>query len=134
MENQIRCAGTYPLRGLPVSDESITISMVSMSVAEANALANDLADSLLDSVPHASIGRARTDRKSQDFGTAVVVMLSAPAMVKLADGLSKWLARRSEARLEMRRTDKNGKERRITVDGHLGARRVEQLVREFLSD
>ncbi|MFF2026967.1 hypothetical protein [Rhodococcus koreensis] len=113
--------------------ESIECSFPGIDGATADVLAGDLVDSLEVDVPAATIERIRSDPLTQDFGATVLVILSAPAFVALASGVSKWLARRSDASVHMHRTDSKGRERTVTVHGQIG-RRADDLIREFLID
>ena len=114
-------------------DQTVTCSFPDVESGDANILAEDFADSIIEDVSDASIRRVRDDELSQDFGASLVLILGTPAVLALASGVSKWLARRSEARIQLRRVDAKGKEREVTVDGQIG-HRAEAVIREFFEE
>ncbi|MFF0488350.1 hypothetical protein ACFYTQ_04935 [Nocardia sp. NPDC004068] len=117
-----------------MTDHSITFSFADTDASEADALAGDLTESLREQLPEVSVTRTRTDKQNQDFGATVVAIVGAPFMAKLAGGIAKWLARRSDAKLHMRRVDMDGKEVEVSVNGRLGARQTEKLIEKFFAD
>lgn len=117
-----------------MTDHSITFSFLDAAASEADVLASDLTESLRDQLPEVSVVRTRTNKQNQDFGATVVAFAGAPFMIKLAGGIAKWLARRSDAKLHMRRVGVDGKEIEVSVNGRLGARQTERLIQEFFAD
>ncbi|MFE1591693.1 hypothetical protein [Nocardia sp. NPDC058705] len=117
-----------------MTDHSITFSFSDSDASEADALAGDLTESLRDQLPEVSVTRTRSNKQNQDFGATIVAIVGAPFMVTLAGGIATWMARRSDAKLHMRRIGLDGKEIEVTVNGRLGARQTGQLINEFFAD
>ncbi|MGY2026018.1 hypothetical protein [Nocardia gipuzkoensis] len=104
---------------------------VELSVADEQCA--DLYGSLATEAPELPIQRVRGDELTQDFGATLVIVLSAPSVIVVARELSKWLARRHDARLVLRRTDTTGATREVRLTGPATAR-VERMVGEFFAD
>ncbi|MGW5384340.1 effector-associated constant component EACC1 [Nocardia sp. NPDC003963] len=117
-----------------MTDHSITFSFADTDASEADALASDLTDSLREQLPQVSVTRTRTNKQNQDFGATVVAIAGAPFMITLASGIAKWLARRSDAKLHMRRMGVDGQEIEVSVNGRLGAQQTKKLIEEFFAD
>lgn len=58
---------------------------------EANVLASDLRESVLDIIPDATVTRMRENPLAQDFGATLAIVLGAPAIVRLATALGSWI-------------------------------------------
>lgn len=116
-----------------MSEEKVSCSFLDTDSSEANTLAEDLSNFLSEEMRDVRLERGRDDPRSQDFGATVVIILGTPAALALAKGLSKWLAKRSDAKLHLERTDKKGNKRVVTVHGQIGER-ADALIREFLAD
>lgn len=116
-----------------MSDETVHCSFLDADPSEANMLAENLSDFLKDEMRDVQIERERDDPNSQDFGATLVIVLGTPAAVALAKGLSKWLAKRSDAKLHLVRKDKKGNHREVTVHGQIGER-ADALIRDFFTD
>ncbi|WP_194832650.1 hypothetical protein [Nocardia sp. XZ_19_369] len=114
-----------------MTEQQFTFTLLPTEATVTDVLAHDFAESLQEELPDATITRIREDPLNQDFGATLAVILSAPAAISLANGISKWLARRSDAKLVMRRTDGDGKKIEVTVNGRLGRQQTEVLIRKF---
>jgi hypothetical protein len=115
----------------PNPDKSdVLISFPDMNKAFANELAGDLAESLTEDTPSLSVTRFRDDPLTQDFGATLAIILGSTAVTALAKGIAKWLARRQDARLHLKRTASNGEIREITLQGQPTSR-VEHIVTDF---
>lgn len=117
-----------------MTDHSITLSFAETDASEADVLAGDLTESLREQFPQISVTRTRTNTQNQDFGATVVAIVGAPFMIKLAGGMADWLARRSDAKLHMRRVGKDGNEIEVSVSGRLGAQQTSKLIEKFFAD
>ena len=118
---------------MPKPDESdVLISFPETDSASANELAAELAESLVEDTPSLSVTRFREDPLTQDFGATLVIILGSTAVTALAKGVAKWLARRQDARLHLKRTAKNGEVREITLHGQPTSR-AERIVNDFFS-
>lgn len=109
------------------------ISFVDADLATANDLASDLAESLTEDVPDLSINRVREDERTQDFGATLAIILGSTAVTALAKGIAKWLARRQDARLQLKRTARNGQIREIKLEGRPTAR-TERIINDFFRE
>jgi len=111
----------------------VRISFAAVDAAESQDMANDLADFLAAEVPSVEARRERADPRAQDFGATLALVLGTTAVTALARGIGVWLARRQDAKVQLRRMTPDGTVREITIDGQVGAR-AQQLATEFLSD
>jgi Effector Associated Constant Component 1 len=109
------------------------ISFSGVDLAAANDLAGDLTEWLTEDVPDLSINRVREDERAQDFGATLVLILGSTAVTALAKGIAKWLARRQDAKLHLKRTAKNGQTRELTLEGQPSGR-TEQIIADFFKD
>lgn len=116
-----------------VADSDVTVSFIDTDLAMANDLAGDLAESLGEDVPDLSVTRFREDSRTQDFGATLAIVLGSTAVTALAKGVAKWLARRQDARLRLKRTARNGQVREITLEGQPSAR-TERIITDFFTD
>jgi hypothetical protein len=64
-----------------------------LEAADAGRAADGLRRSLQEVDPTIQAARVRTDPAAMDFGTALEIVLAAPAIIELAKGISNWLAR-----------------------------------------
>jgi hypothetical protein len=115
-----------------MTDVVVECSFVDVAPSAGDMLARNLSDYLATDVGQAEISRKRSDPRNQDFGATVVIILGTPAMISIARGISKWIARNRDVKITMTRTNKEGSTQEITVDGHAGSR-VEEIVRGFLT-
>jgi hypothetical protein len=70
-----------------------------MERPNAGQAAESLRRSLQEVDPAIQAKRIRTDSEALDFGSALAVVLAAPAVVTLAKGISNWLARSRTSKL-----------------------------------
>ncbi len=84
-------------------DNSIhyTIRFDDIEAADAGRAAESLRRSLQDVDPTIVARRARSDTDAMDFGPALEIVLTAPAIIELAKGISNWLSRTHSSRLTM---------------------------------
>lgn len=115
------------------ADSDVLVSFLDADLAMANELAGDLAESLTEDSPTLSVTRHREDSRTQDFGATLVIVLGSTAVTALAKGIAKWLARRQDARLHLKRTADNGQVHEITLQGQPSAR-TERMVTNFFED
>jgi hypothetical protein len=85
-----------------VAEQAFIIEFEGVSQADANRYANELRDELLDSVPELRIQQRAADPNSQDFGSTLILILGAPAVVAVAKGVRAWLERRNIASLTVK--------------------------------
>lgn len=111
----------------------IECSFPAVELAVADQLCADLHESLTRDIADTAITRVRTDSSTQDFGATLVIVLASPTAVVLGRELGKWLARRHDAHLRLRRTGGDGVEREVDLTGPITAR-AERLIRGFLDD
>ncbi|MFI9061752.1 hypothetical protein ACIGQE_07750 [Streptomyces sp. NPDC053429] len=109
--------------------QELRVSFADVDLATANQLAEDLQEALAEEAPDAT--RQREDPLSQDFGATLVIILGSTAVTALAKGIAKWLARRQDARVQLKRTMTDGRVIDILIDGQ-ATRRTERLIIEFL--
>jgi hypothetical protein len=81
------------------------IKFEDMSVAEAGILAEDLRHVILDAHPDASAAQRRGDPSFQDLGTLLELVLTAPAIIAVAQGMKAWLERYQSVTLRVERPD-----------------------------
>lgn len=74
-----------------VSD-TLVLRFEGVSVAEAGKSATILRDLILDQCPEVQADLQKPDPTTQDFGTTLVLVLSAPVVVALAKGVAKGIA------------------------------------------
>jgi hypothetical protein len=115
------------------ADSDVLVSFLDADLAMANDLAGELSESLAEDVPDLSVMRLREDPRTQDFGATLAIVLGSTAVTALAKGIAKWLARRQDARLHLKRTASNGKVREITLEGQPSAR-TERIIADFFTD
>lgn len=85
-----------------MQDTSLRVSVNATSAAEANRLTSDLEAWIRKNVNDINLIRVKEDSESQDFGTVLVAILSAPAVIalskgpalELAKGIADWLRKR----------------------------------------
>ena len=87
------------------TSKQFVIRFQDTSLAEANILAENLRDAILDSHPGVSVQKQRDDQSSQDFGATLILLLAAPAVVAVAKGIEHWLKLYQSARVRIERPD-----------------------------
>jgi hypothetical protein len=119
--------------GVMTANPDVVISFLDADLATANDLAGDLAESLVEDAPTLSVTRLRGDPRTQDFGATIVIILGTTAVTALAKGVAKWLERRQDANLRLKRTESDGKVREITLRGQPSAR-TKHIIANFFQD
>ena len=74
-------------------DKTITLRFEDVSVAEAGKKVAALREDLLDASTDISAEIRKEDSSTQDFGTTLVLVLGAPAVVAVAKGIADFLRR-----------------------------------------
>jgi hypothetical protein len=82
---------------------TLVLRFEGVSVAEAGMKVAALRDQLLEECPDVQAEIRKTDPRSQDFGTTLVLLLGAPAVVTIAAGLAKYLSRDRQGTLIIER-------------------------------
>lgn len=80
-----------------VDHRTYTLTFDNGSVADANRWAGELKEYILDSVTEVEVEQQRDNPYSQDLGTALSLILGAPAAVALARALGNWLTLHRQA-------------------------------------
>lgn len=93
----------------------------------ANQLASDLERDLSDEVPGAKFSRGRSNRLNQDFGTTLIILLAAPAVVELARGFQAWMAKRNDVSAEVTVENPDGSKQITKFTGRLSDRELKAL-------
>jgi Effector Associated Constant Component 1 len=110
----------------------LTLSVAYAEPAEAERLAADLYRMLAEEIGSDHLSRRRVDESTQDGGAIVAVaaaVLGTPAVKAFCDGVSAWLARRSQVHLDLKMTLPDGELHEATVTGRLSSGELEQVVR-----
>lgn len=84
------------------STREVTVSFDNVSVAEANRLASELRQALLDASPDIKVEQRRGDEHAQDFGATLVLVFGTPAIIALSRGVADWLRKRTTASLTIK--------------------------------
>jgi hypothetical protein len=108
-----------------VNPTKFVISFVDTTPDQANMYADDLRTEILSSDPSVKAKTARDSNESQDFGTTLVVVLGTSAVTALANGVARWIARNSGARILIK-TDSG-----TLVADHVDSSDSAALVRAF---
>ena len=83
--------------------ETLVIEFNEVSMAEAHNYAAELKDTLLDSSKEIDVEIKRGAENTQDFGSILVVILGAPAVVAAANALRDWLKFRHSASISIKK-------------------------------
>jgi len=89
-----------------MNKQSYIINFDSASPADAHRYAEELRNILLDEVDDIQVQRKRNNTQAQDFGTTLVLILGAPAVVTAATAIGNWLQHRSTAALTLETPDR----------------------------
>lgn|SRR5690242_7440062 len=103
-----------------------TIKFAGISAAEAGFYGNELRDILLDANPDVVVKQHRDDPRTQDFGSTLVLILGAPAVVSIANAIGNWLKLRNSASLTI---EKDGN----IIAQNLTSKDASRLAELFLS-
>ena len=76
-----------------------TIRFDGIEAADAGLAAESLRQSLQMIGAEIKVRRVRTDADTMDFGTALEIVLGAPAILELAKGIAAWLARSHSSKI-----------------------------------
>jgi len=88
-----------------VREETLIIRFEGVPLAEANRYARSLREELLNGDPNLSINQERESTDTQDFGSTLVLVLGAPAVVTAARALTNWLGRHNSTFLSIETKD-----------------------------
>jgi hypothetical protein len=111
-----------------MDQQTYIITFEDVSAADASRYAEELRDALLDTSPDSiKVERRRADPSTQDFGSALVLILGTPAVVAVARAIGDWLKLRGSASLTI-----------TTSKGHIIAEKIKskdasRLIELFLS-
>ena len=106
---------------------SYNITFDNVTAADTNRYASELRDTLLDIVPDITVERKRENPATQDFGSALVLLLGTSSVTALAKALGSWLQLRRGVSLTIK-TDKGE-----IIATHLSSKDTQQLAQLFLS-
>ena len=82
--------------------ETLKIRFPSMETGDAGNAARNLQEEIEDELPTADVKIDKDNMDTMDFGSTLVVVLGTPAVIALAKGIAKWMAReRSEIEIEI---------------------------------
>ncbi len=84
-----------------MDDQTYILTFDTVSAADANRYAEELKETLLDSIPKIKVDRRREDPRAQDFGATLVLILGAPAVVSLVSVLGIWLQKHRNASISI---------------------------------
>jgi hypothetical protein len=104
-----------------MTEVGYTIRFEGLEARDAGVAAESLRRTLIDEVSGIRVRRGRSDQDAMDFGTTLVVILAAPAVVQLAKGIAAWLGRTHSSKVTITRSD--GK---VVVE-NIGAREAATL-------
>src|SRR5207302_8357899 len=96
-----------------------------LEAAEAGRAAESLRRALHEVDPAIEARRVRTDPSAMDFGSALEIVLAAPAFIELARGIANWLARSHTSKLTIIAQDG------ITIVENIGARDAVNLAEKL---
>jgi hypothetical protein len=88
-----------------MDEEKFVIRFEGLSTAEMGEKAALLLETLGDVAPGVQADVVRTDTGAQDVGTAVVLLLSAPAVVAVAKGIANFMVRERPGNLYIETAD-----------------------------
>lgn len=82
--------------------QTFLIELEDISSAEANRSASELRDILLDASRDIKAELKRSDENTQDFGSTIVLVLGAPAVIVAAKALGDYLKLRRSAKIRIK--------------------------------
>jgi hypothetical protein len=85
--------------------DKLVIKFENVSVGEANVLAEELRDDLLDADRTLTVERRRDDVSTQDAGSTLLLILGTQSVVILAQAVKAWAARRPATSLRVETPD-----------------------------
>jgi hypothetical protein len=84
----------FLLKGVKMESQTFLITLDGVTSDLASRYAGELQDELLDTSSEVTVDLKRDDSKAQDFGSTLVLVLGAPAVVVIARALGEYLQRR----------------------------------------
>lgn len=85
-----------------MTEQTLRIRFPGMETGDAGNAARSLQEEIEDGLPAADVSIHKDDTDTMDFGATLVVVLGTPAVITLAKGIAKWMAReRSEVEIEI---------------------------------
>ncbi|KKG00841.1 hypothetical protein DU40_15250 [Methanosarcina mazei] len=88
-----------------MDQQTYIVTFEGVSPFDAQHYAEELQDVLLDATPDITVKRRRADPLTQDFGTTLILILGAPAVVAVVNAVRDWLIRRNSASLIWKTAD-----------------------------
>jgi len=85
-----------------MQEKTIILELETTKPQDVAYLANNLVHNLLISCPNIKVKQARLESSAQDFGSSLIIALSAPAIVALAKGLANWLSIQSSEEITIK--------------------------------
>lgn len=103
----------------------VAIRLEDISLGEANIIIEDLCERLRGAIPNTTIRRRRDDPTTQDFGATAVLILGAPAIVAVAEGIRTWMRRWRTGRVTIEAGDGKLK----IIGDHLTTAQIAEVLR-----
>ncbi|GIH02460.1 hypothetical protein Rhe02_05270 [Rhizocola hellebori] len=75
----------------------LDVELDGVPLSQASALASELREFLLDEDGALQIEQVRANADTQDLGATLVILLGTPALVAVARGVERWIARRNSS-------------------------------------
>lgn len=85
-----------------MDEQKYTLTFENGSVADANRWASELKEFILDATDEAVVEQERENPYSQDLGTALSLVLGAPAVIAVAKAIGQWLTLHREASIKIK--------------------------------
>jgi hypothetical protein len=73
--------------------ETVSIRFPDLELGDAGQAARILREAILDEAPGVEVEIQKDDETTMDFGATLVVVLGTPAVLAVARGIAKWIAR-----------------------------------------
>jgi hypothetical protein len=81
--------------------QTLTISFLDTSLAEANRYASELATCVRELDPNLSAEQRKVGTETQDLGATIAIVLGTASATAVAKGIASWLARHSGAKIQI---------------------------------
>jgi hypothetical protein len=88
-----------------MDQQTYVLHFEGISHGEANRYAEELRNALLNASPEIVVQRQRSDPRTQDFGSTLILLLGTPAIVTAATAIGNWLLLRSKASITIETID-----------------------------
>jgi hypothetical protein len=85
-----------------MSQMRFVLSFDEASADDANRYAAELQEMLLSRDPGITVEQARDDENAQDFGATLILILGAPAVVRVASGIADYLRKRTQVSISVK--------------------------------